>query len=82
MNQVSARDVNILHYILNIKELHEETKMKVTISNDKEYKRHYATLFSLIAKLKELKPYSKDNMLDFITKKSTLNFLFLKISGY
>ena len=48
VNYVSTRDVNILHYILNIKEFREETKMKVTISNDKEHKRHYATLSSVI----------------------------------
>ena len=75
VNHVSARDVNILHYILNIKEFHEETKIKVTISNDKEHKRHYATLSSVIAKLKELKPYSKANMLGFISNEKHLDLL-------
>ena len=73
VNHVSARDVNILHYILNIKEFHEETKMKVTISNDKEHKRHYATLSSVIAKLKDLKAYSKANILNFINNEKHLD---------
>ena len=47
--------------------------MKVTISNDEEYKRHYATFSSVIAKLKKLKPYSKANMLDFITNDKHLD---------
>ena len=73
MNHVSARDVNILHYILNIKEFHEETKMKVTIYNDKEHKRHYATLSCVIAKLKEIKTHSNANMLNFITNEKYLD---------
>ena len=47
--------------------------MRDTISNDKEHKRHSATLSSVIAKLKELKPYSKANMLDFITNEKHLD---------